>query len=510
MYTYILSQDRSGFRKAVAYFAAEAIAMAVLIAIKLYFAERASIIMRRRIDNFIHDEYLFQNSFYDLLIHDTQIDNPDSRIAQNVLDFAAGFCVYVYPKLIQVPCIIIWYTYRVSTFLDWRMTLMCYAFGILSVATVRLLMHPVVRKNYVYQARNSDFRLTHVELKEGAEVVALSQGQRSELQLLSVQLEKTLAAQRVLANWKAPMNIGINLFAYCGGILGYTGIMLFLEDHTEMVDPIVISSFTSKASFYMIMLVWGFTQFFELLLNKDLNISDLCAYATRIMELVRVLHEHKACVLENCHQGDIISMDHVTIQCPNAQILVKNMSFSLSFGQSMFISGPSGIGKSSIFRVLGQLWPGIGGIVTTPVMTPDSLLVLTQDPYVPLLPQRECLAFPRDLGNVRQSVLDEIVEFLEIGHLMLRPADEWQVGLSPGERQRVALARVLLHQPRFVLLDEATSAIPGVMESAFYERLMGLRVSVISISHNCELRRFHMFSLDIDGVGRYRVYRNDE
>jgi ABC-type uncharacterized transport system fused permease/ATPase subunit len=509
MYMYILTNDRAAFRKALGYFIGEVIAMAVLITIKLYFAERAAIIYRRNIDDLIHKEYLSGNNFYDLLIHDTQIDNPDGRITQNVLDFASGFCVQVFPKLIQSPCNIVWYTYRVATFLDWRMVLLAYAFGITSVSVVRLLMHPVVRKNYVYQARHADFRLSHVELRTGAEEVALSHGQPNERKLLAHRLQSVLTNQRSLANWKLPMNIAIEIFAYTGGILTYIAVMIYLRSHSEITDPMKISSLVSMADFYIIMVIWGFTQLFELFLNTGLSISDLCAYATRIMEMLRVLVEHKQYV-KDADRGNCIEMKAVTVASPDSTVLIPNLSFSVRSGESLFISGPSGVGKSSIFRVLGQLWPTGNGSVTVPVDFGENLamMVLTQDPYVPLLPQLECVAFPRNITDIRTDIVNEIIHFLELGHLMKRDPEDWQSGLSPGERQRLALARVLLHQPRFLLMDEATSAIPTVLERKIYERIQSMQISMISISHNPDLRVFHTNSLDIDEKGRYKIYRN--
>jgi len=66
---------------------------------------------------------------------------------------------------------------------------------------------------------------------------------------------------------------------------------------------------------------------------------------------------------------------------------------------------------------------------------------------------------------------NEAIDFMELDHLLLRPNETWSQGLSQGELQRIALIRVLIHQPEFVILDEATSAIPQKLEIEFIKRI---------------------------------------
>jgi len=73
--------------------------------------------------------------------------------------------------------------------------------------------------------------------------------------------------------------------------------------------------------------------------------------------------------LEN--QGEVIEseeiiFDKVPILSPNGDILVKEMSFEIKPGMHLMISGPNGCGKSSLFRILGELWPIFGGKVSKP------------------------------------------------------------------------------------------------------------------------------------------------
>ena len=75
-------------------------------------------------------------------------------------------------------------------------------------------------------------------------------------------------------------------------------------------------------------------------------------------------------------------------------------------------------------------------------------------------------------------------------------------GLSGGETQRLALARVLLRRPKFALLDECTNNCDEAFEGWFYERATrGLGITVLSISHKPSLQAYHPYRLSLDGRG---------
>ena len=93
-------------------------------------------------------------------------------------------------------------------------------------------------------------------------------------------------------------------------------------------------------------------------------------------------------------------------------------------------------------------------------------------------------------------------------HLVSRPDKDWRNGLSSGERQRVALARVIVNEPKFVLLDEATNAIPVRLESKIFQRIVALNIAVVSITHRTSLKQFHRMSMTLDCQGSYDMVEN--
>ena len=81
----------------------------------------------------------------------------------------------------------------------------------------------------------------------------------------------------------------------------------------------------------------------------------------------------------------------------------------------------------------------------------------------------------------------------------------WSRTLSGGEQQRLAIARLLLHRPRLVLLDEATSATDLASETQLYQLLLQSGCSLVSVGHRPSLRAFHQRELQLDGRGGWQL-----
>merc|ERR1712232_454339 len=85
------------------------------------------------------------------------------------------------------------------------------------------------------------------------------------------------------------------------------------------------------------------------------------------------------------------------------------------------------------------------------------------------------------------------LEFIDGGVVMRPKLDDvrsWEE-LSPGQKQRLAFARLFYHRPSFVVLDECTNGVSPDVEHSLYERCKKLNMAVFSISHKIELKLFH-------------------
>ena len=210
-------------------------------------------------------------------------------------------------------------------------------------------------------------------------------------------------------------------------------------------------------------------------------------------------------------ESDDIEFINVPIVSPNGDVLVRKLNFTVKRGEHLLIVGPNGCGKSSLFRILGGLWPIYGGIVRKPPFS--DIFYIPQRPYLSCGTLRQQIIYPdgvremRDRG-VTDADLLRILNVVEIGHIVDRVCgweaeEEWRDVLSGGLQQRVAMARLFYHAPKFAILDECTSSVTLEIEKIMYNEAKALGITLMTVSHRRSLWKYHDMILQFDGQGGY-------
>ncbi|KMU77623.1 peroxisomal long-chain fatty acid import protein 2 [Coccidioides immitis RMSCC 3703] len=265
---------------------------------------------------------------------------------------------------------------------------------------------------------------------------------------------------------------------------------------------------------------------------KDL--AELAGYTSRVYTLISTLHRVHANayyrgrdiqpelyslsdVQGTIHSGfDGVRLEHVPIVAPGlfpqgGDELIESLSFIVHSGEHLLVSGPNGVGKSAIARIVAGLWPVYRGLVSRPRnFGTDGIMFLPQRPYLSVGTLRDQVIYPHREMDMRENrrtdaELLQVLEAVHLGYLPEREGGwdcrkEWKDVLSGGEKQRMAFARLLYHEPRYAFIDEGTSAVSSDVEGLLYERSKERGITLITISTRASLKRYHTFNLTL-GLG---------
>lgn len=264
---------------------------------------------------------------------------------------------------------------------------------------------------------------------------------------------------------------------------------------------------------------------------KDL--SELAGLTSRIWLLISTLHRAQANsysqrgghselysladVQGTTHSGfDGVRLEHVPVVAPSlfphgGDELIESLTFIVHSGEHLLVSGSNGVGKSAIARIVAGLWPVYRGLVSRPRnFGTDGIMFLPQRPYLSIGTLRDQVIYPHSEMDMKDNgktdhELQKVLEEVHLGYLPDREGGwdcrkEWKDVLSGGEKQRMAMARLMYHEPRYAFLDEGTSAVSSDVEGLLYERAKEKGITLITMSTRASLKKYHTFNLRL-GLG---------
>jgi putative ATP-binding cassette transporter len=196
----------------------------------------------------------------------------------------------------------------------------------------------------------------------------------------------------------------------------------------------------------------------------------------------------------------MLSLNDLSVTLDDGTSVVKETEVEIDPGERVLVAGESGSGKSTLIRAISGLWPwGHGGVN----VHPDSrLFMLPQRPYIPSGTLRRAVAYPRAADDWTPDEIKAALEKVGLDYLNEKIEEDapWDQTLSGGEKQRLAFARLLLHDPDIIVLDEATSALDEKSQDRMMEMIIRElpKVTVISVAHRAELEAFHSRKITLE------------
>jgi putative ATP-binding cassette transporter len=423
------------------------------------------------------------------------VDNPDQRISEDISSFTSGALNYSMSVLQAIATAatffgILW------TISHW-LAVCLIGYALIGTWLTAVIGRRLVVINFNQQRFEADYRFALVHTRDNAEAIALYDGARDEAHQLRRRFGSVIANFKLLILWQR--RLALFTAAYDNAA---TLVPFFVLAGAYFSGRFQLGEFTQAA------IVFSTLQgSLSLVVDQFESLTDYASVVNRL-----------AAFEERCDAADGEKMDgephievvetegrvavqHVTLMTPDGKrVLQQNFSIDVKDGDSLLLTGPSGVGKTSLMRAVAGLWSfGSGRIMRPP---PEQIMFMPQKPYLILGSLREQIEYPcaRAVGD---EALMEVLRTVGLAHLPdqfggLDTELIWGGVLSGGEQQRLVFARLLLNRPRFAFLDEATSALDMAAEESLYGLLADSLTTFISIGHRPTLRRFHKYTIELN------------
>jgi vitamin B12/bleomycin/antimicrobial peptide transport system ATP-binding/permease protein len=353
---------------------------------------------------------------------------------------SSGFAFHIAGRVISIPGYMVWA-------------------GIIYAGSASLLSYWVGRRlieqNATRYAREADLRFSLVRVNEHIDAISLAGGEADEARRIEVDVAAVLAATRRLVT----------------GLTNLTWITAGYGWFT-LVAPILVAAplyFAGSLSFGGLMMAAGaFNQVQSSLrwfVDNFSTIADWRATLLRVADFRRAvitsdaLHDVESRIAFDEGAPGKIGIEDLEIASPAGCTMLEESKVEVTAGERVLIVGEPGAGKTLLFRALAGLWPWGSGRITRP--KGEELWYMPRTPYLPPGTLGEILAYPLKVESFRERAFTDALQLLGLRRLvpMLANSRRWDRELSDDEQQSLAFARVVLHAPPWVLIDEVLDSI---------------------------------------------------
>ncbi|MGH8202691.1 MAG: ABC transporter ATP-binding protein/permease [Steroidobacteraceae bacterium] len=311
-------------------------------------------------------------------------------------------------------------------------------------------------------AREADLRYTLVRVNEHIDAITLAGGEADEARRIELDLAAVLTAMRRLVT-------GLTRLTWVTAGYGWV----------TLVVPILVAAplyFAGDLTFGgLMMAAAAFTQLQSSLrwfVDNFSTIADWRATLLRVAMFRRavvgteVLHRTESRIQlsdgeakQGSKAAQVLVIDQLEIASPSGCTRLQEGHIEIKPGERVLVVGELGAGKTLLFRALAGLWPWGAGRIIRP--RGEDLYCMPRTPYLPPGTLKEALAYPSGVDRFKAENYSNALQGLGLDRLvpLLEESRRWDHELNEDEQQAVTFARLLLHAPRWILVDEALDSI---------------------------------------------------
>jgi vitamin B12/bleomycin/antimicrobial peptide transport system ATP-binding/permease protein len=456
--------------------------------------------------------WLLHSMHYQLAVRGGQTDNPDQRISEDIGGFISGeggrgtymnVGIYNYTIAAMTTAtnlvafsIILWglsgamdptiFGFTIHGFLFWVAVLYaCFATGMM-----QLIGRSLSRLMFRQQAVEANFRFDLARIREFSEQIALLKGEEREIDRAGRVFNDVFVTVRRIIRVRTFLNSFLQFYTQISAIIPYVVVAPFYF----VVRRVDFGTFNQAADAF-----GNVNSAMNFFVNQYTGLAAFSATIQRLTSFedafarARAEEQKKPRIEIAAANSPILSIPDLDLTLPDGRRLAHVGDLALIPQESTLVVGPTGVGKSTLFRAIAGIWSfGRGEILQPPHA---KLMLLPQRPYIPIGPLRDALAYPAPSANFSNERLRETLIKVGLPALAdrLDDSDNWQMRLSGGEQQRLAVARAILAEPDWLFMDESTNSLDAKSEADIYRAIAQAlpRTTIVSIGHQATINQFH-------------------
>jgi vitamin B12/bleomycin/antimicrobial peptide transport system ATP-binding/permease protein len=313
----------------------------------------------------------------------------------------------------------------------------------------------LIDRNEQRYAREADLRFSLVRVNEHIDAVAMASGEADEARRIQVNLAAVLKATARL-------------------VAGLTNLTWITSGYgwVTLVAPILVAAplyFEGDLTFGGLMLASGaFLQVQSSLrwfVDNFSTIADWRATLLRVAVFRRavidsdVMHDTKSRISYASGKTQDFDITNLRISAPAGCCMLRETQVQIRAGERALIAAETGTDKTLLFRALAGLWPWGSGSITRPA--DGEILYMPRTPYMPPGSLREILAYPTGKQHFETKGFADALTRVGLERLVpdIDAQRRWEHELNDDEQQALAFARVILHKPAWLLIDEVLDSL---------------------------------------------------